>query len=319
MPPAEKTYTGRKRALKGPQKKKRIGIPRGLLFYRFGAMWKELLLRAGMEVVVSPRTTESIQNMGLNHSVCDLCLPVKVMFGHVGALKDDVDALFIPRYISIEQNAFMCPKFIGLPDMVRAAIRNAPPVIDPVMDIKNGSAQEFLVEMNRLLRMHRPDIDEQLQVLEMPFQRDFFFGEGDVTIAVTGRPYLVLDDYMNRGVIRYLNGLGMRVFYFIPDMFSVETTMNSLPKWVYWSMGKEVVTSVNSMLGNRDVAGIVNLVNSACGPDSFMIELINRFFDLEKKPCMTLTVDEHTSDVGLHTRVEAFVDMALKRKDMIRK
>lgn len=302
--------------MSGKKQIKRIGIPRALLFYRYGAMWKELLSRSSLEVVVSPRTTEAILGKGLSLSVCDLCLPVKTMFGHVSALKDDVDALFIPRYISVEQKAYMCPKFIGMPDMVRAAIRNAPQVIDPVMDIKNSSVQTFLQEMNDLLEIRNPDLDEQIRALEMPFQRDFFYGEGELTIAVTGRPYLVLDSYMNRGVVRYLNELGMRVFYFIPDMFSVETTMNRLHKWVYWTMGKEVVTSVNSMLGNRDICGIINLVNSACGPDSFMVELINRSFALEGKPYMTLTIDEHTSEVGLQTRIEAFVDMAVKRREI---
>jgi predicted nucleotide-binding protein (sugar kinase/HSP70/actin superfamily) len=291
----------------------RIGIPRALLYYRYGGIWKELLTAAGCEVIVSPRTTESIQNLGLGRSVCDLCLPVKVLFGHVCALKDDVDALFIPRYISVESKAFLCPKFIGLPDMVRAAIRNLPVIIDPVMDLKNGKRGEFIRDLNNQLGTGRADREAQQRIIEKPVRRDFFFGHGEMTVAVAGRPYLVLDDHMNKGIIRHLNELGIKAFYFIPDLFSVEKTMNSLPKWVYWSMGKEVVTSVNSMLNNRGVHGVINLVNSACGPDSFMVELINRSFDLGRKPYLSVTIDEHTSDVGLQTRIEAFLDMAMKR------
>lgn len=295
------------------KKIRRIGIPRGLLFYRYGDMWKKILESMGCEVVVSPPTTESISVQGMNYSVCDLCLPVKVFFGHAGVLKDDVDAIFVPRYISVEKSAYLCPKFIGLPDMVRAAIRNLPPVVDPVMNFKDGAIKGFISELNKLLRGGRADIAEQERILDMPVKREYFFGEGEVTIAVTGRPYLVLDNYMNKGIIRYLNSLGIEVFYFIPDMFSVEKTMNSLPKWVYWSMGKEAVTSVSAMLNNHNIDGIINLVNSACGPDSFMVELVERSFDLGKKPYMSLTIDEHTSDVGLQTRIEAFADMTVKR------
>ncbi|MEE9523922.1 MAG: acyl-CoA dehydratase activase-related protein [Thermodesulfovibrionales bacterium] len=292
---------------------KRIGIPRGLLYHRYGSIWKELLESMDYEVITSPRTTESIQNIGLSLSVCDLCLPIKVFFGHVSVLKDDVDAIFIPRYISVEKTSYTCPKFIGLPDMVRAAVRNLPPVIDPVMNLKTDSVTDFISELNGQLKVKRPDINEQLRILGLPVQRDHFFGEGDIIVALTGRPYLVFDNLMNKGIIRYLNSLGVKVFYFIPDLYSVERTMESLPKWVYWSMGKEVVTSVNSMLNNHNIHGIINLVNSACGPDSFMVELINRSFDLSKRSYMAITIDEHTSDVGIQTRIEAFLDMTLKR------
>ncbi|GBD98406.1 hypothetical protein BMS3Abin07_00420 [bacterium BMS3Abin07] len=295
---------------------KRIGIPRGLLYHRYGDIWKELLKSMGFEVITSPGTTESIRDIGLSLSVCDLCMPIKVFLGHVNVLKDSVDAVFIPRYISIEQGAYMCPKFIGLPDMVRAAIRNIPPVIDPVMNLKTGTIMDFVTELNKKLHFKTPDKDEQLRILGLPVKRDYFFGEGKITVVVTGRPYLVFDNIMNKGAIRYINSLGVRAFYFIPDLFSTEKTMDSLPKWVYWSMGKEVVTSVRSMLDNHDICGIINLVNSACGPDSFLVELITRSFDLGKKPYMAITIDEHTSDVGLQTRIEAFMDMTLKRKPL---
>ncbi len=291
----------------------RIGIPRSLLYHRYGSIWKELFQSMGYHVITSPGTTESIQNAGLSLSVCDLCLPIKTFFGHVSVLKDSVDALFIPRYIAVEEKAYMCPKFLGLPDMVRAAVRNIPPVIDPMMNLKAGAIDRFIDDLNRQLGLKRTDRSEQLRILGLPVKRDHFFGEGAITVALTGRPYLIFDKMMNKGVIKYLNTLGVKAFYYIPDMFSVERTMNSLPKWVYWSLGKEVVTSVHSMLTNPDIHGIINLVNSACGPDSFMVELTNRSFDLMKKPYMTITIDEHTSDVGLQTRIEAFLDMTVKR------
>ncbi|MGW8272958.1 MAG: 2-hydroxyacyl-CoA dehydratase, partial [Thermodesulfovibrionales bacterium] len=100
-------------------------------------------------------------------------------------------------------------------------------------------------------------------------------------------------------------------------LYSIERAMNDLPKWVYWTMGKEVVSSVVEMLANPAIDGIVNLVNASCGPDSFMIEIISRSLDLEAKPYMTLTIDEHASTSGLETRVEAFFDMVSMRKDAV--
>jgi predicted nucleotide-binding protein (sugar kinase/HSP70/actin superfamily) len=44
-----------------------------------------------------------------------------------------------------------------------------------------------------------------------------------------------------------------------------------------------------------------------------MVELISRSFDLRKRSYMAITIDEHTSDVGIQTRIEAFMDMTIKR------
>lgn len=292
----------------------RIGIPRGLLYYRYGGIWEEILRSCGFSVVLSPPTSEPVLGLGLSLSVSDLCLPVKAFLGHAAALRECVDALFVPRYISVEQTAYFCPKFIGLPDMVRAALRDAPQVIDPVMNVKKGGPKEFTRDLRRQLGLRGRDLSEQLRILAGPTRRSWTFGEGKLTVGVTGRSYLTLDSFLNKGVVRSLNAMDAKVFFHRPDLYSIERAMNDLPKWVYWTMGKEVVTSVAAMLANPEIDGIVNLVNASCGPDSFMVEMISRSLDLGGKPCMTLTVDEHTSSAGLETRIEALADMMTMRK-----
>jgi len=100
----------------------RVGIPRALLYYEFSPLWKAFLEELNLEVITSRETTDRVVKKGIGSTGGDLCLPVKTFLGHVHEIKDSVDFLFIPRYISIEEDAYMCPKFLGLPDMVRAAI-----------------------------------------------------------------------------------------------------------------------------------------------------------------------------------------------------
>ncbi len=40
--------------------KMKVGIPRGLLFYRFYALWKTFLEELGAEVVISPPTAKAL-------------------------------------------------------------------------------------------------------------------------------------------------------------------------------------------------------------------------------------------------------------------
>lgn len=121
------------------KKTMRIGVPRCLLFYKFYGHWKSFFDTLGFEVITSPMTTEAMLREGIRHSVSDLCLPVKSFFGHVFYLKEEVDCLFVPRYISIEKDAFMCPKCIGLPDVLKAVFPNLPKTLSPVLNVKEGT------------------------------------------------------------------------------------------------------------------------------------------------------------------------------------
>ena len=87
----------------------RVGIPRGLLFYRYFPLWKTFFEALDVEVIVSPPTTEATVRQGSKLLPGDLCLPVKIYFGHAESLKKEVDFLFVPRYISIESDSYMCP------------------------------------------------------------------------------------------------------------------------------------------------------------------------------------------------------------------
>ncbi len=296
----------------------RIGIPKGLLFYKFGELWQARLRAAGLEVVTSPSTNPEILEAGLKHSVCDLCLPVKVFFGHVHALKDDVDALFIPRGVRTEPDSYLCPKFIGLPDMVRAAIRRLPPVIDTEYNVKERSDEDFWKEVFAQIG-HKIQKTEEINS-PYPFCKDKKEDSEETerqarafSVGVAGRPYLVYDNYLNKGIIRHIRRLGIEVVFQTPSAEYIRETMDTLPKWIYWSMAKEVVASVRWMIESEEVDGIILLVNAGCGPDSFMTELIERTMDIQKKPYMSINIDEHTSDVGLQTRVEAFIDMIDRR------
>lgn len=105
----------------------RIGLPRGLLYYQYGLVWEKFLHKLGAEVVISGDTTKATLNHG---SVLDeVCLPVKVYFGHVYDLYKEVDYLFSPRLISVSARQYTCPKIIGMTDMLRSNFKNLPPII----------------------------------------------------------------------------------------------------------------------------------------------------------------------------------------------
>ena len=107
----------------------KIGIPRALLYYWYGPAWQAFLSAAGLEPVVSPPTNKAIMTAGLKAAVDEICLPVKVFIGHCLELQKNCDAILVPRLTSVARKEYTCPKFMGLPDMVRRLLPRTPVLI----------------------------------------------------------------------------------------------------------------------------------------------------------------------------------------------
>ncbi len=314
----------------------RIGIPRALLYYRYSDAWKALFEDLGYEVITSPETTEGIFKNGLRKSQSDLCLPVKAFLGHVDSLKDSVDFLFMPRYVSVEHDAYMCPKLIGLPDVVRACFRNLPRTITPMFHIKQdreNAAHEFARQIAEALSLKHPDVADVFikhfisgteegsgdlaaphHLLQDPSPEEKvratgIISEKKLNIGLVGRPYLLFDRYLGKNLFRFIRNLGANPVYIHPSEDEIKEAMTIIPKWVYWSMGKEVVASAHSFFKDDYIDGVINICSATCGPDAFTGDLIRKRLNARNKPYMSLSIDEHTSDVGIQTRLEAFTDM----------
>ena len=101
----------------------KIGIPRALLYYYYWPLWRTFFQELGFEVIESGNTTKELIDKGIKVSVSDICVPIKILNGHVlELLEHDVDYIFIPRMMNIRKGEYFCPKFMGLPDMVRYGI-----------------------------------------------------------------------------------------------------------------------------------------------------------------------------------------------------
>ncbi len=116
----------------------RIGIPRALAYYSFYPQWKTFFEELGAEVVLSPLTNKHIVNEGIRNTVTDACIPIKVYHGHVASLADKVDYIFVPRIVGLDHDATLCPKFLGLPDMIKSSVKGIPLLLTPRFDVRDG-------------------------------------------------------------------------------------------------------------------------------------------------------------------------------------
>lgn len=320
-----------------------IGIPRALAYYTYFPFWKTVLESLGRELVVSGTTNKAILDQGVSEATNDLCVPIKIFFGHVVQLKGQVDKIFVPRLVNVNQRYTFCPKFLGLPDMVEYGMKGLPPLFTLRIDLRKKIRGWF-----ELARMVADALDcsivsvfkglhqgRKVQALydslllegyTPPEAMEFMYkgqkgkvpGTGKKlvgTVAVLGYPYSLYDDYFNGNLLSTLKDMGVKVL--TPEMASpsdLYSQIRLLPKGLFWYFSNRVLGAGMYYLSEVNIDGIVHVSNFACGPDA----MVNKLLELEAKkyscPFLTISLDEHTGQAGIHTRLEAFVDMVRWRR-----
>ena len=315
----------------------RVGIPRGLLTYQYLPMWKTFLEALGAEVVISPPTTRQTLAEGVRRMVAETCLPVKVFCGHTVALAGQCDYLFIPSIKSVEPRVYNCSKLLGLPDMMRAVVPEAPPILEADIDVNQGKRALYRAiyslarpltwnpwrvreATRQAMEAHRRYLQEMVREKKTPPQALGFSSPEEeaphqLTVAIVGHPYIVHDDFITHRLLPRLKGLGVRVL--VPEMALEEEMTRAMAKLdgkAYWTYEAEVVGAGAYYLDQEEVDGAIGVAAFGCGPDSLMVDLVKRYAREKKRPFLALSLDEHSGEAGLLTRLEAFLDMIERKK-----
>ena len=323
----------------------KVGMPRALLYYQYYPMWKTFFEELGSELIVSPPTTQVMLLEGSSRVVADTCLPVKIFVGHVLSLVGKCDYIFIPAIRSVQEKVYNCSKFLGLPDMSRAVVPECPPILDTEIDINQGKRSLYqaiyqlgrhftwdpfkvkhaamaawqthlnYIELMATCKLTPPQAIERISgALEVEPEVESS-KTTSTTIAVVGHPYLLYDELISHHLINRLERTNNRVL--TPEMLSTEDLQSATTRLVsrpYWTYEDEVVGAGEHYL-NSGISGVIGLMTFGCGPDSLMMDMVQRRAAKEKTtPFMNLTVDEHTAEAGIVTRLEAFLDMIHRRK-----
>jgi len=308
-----------------------VGVPRALLFHEYGPLMLELLRRCGARAVLSPVTNKQILEAGLGICVDEACLPVKAFFGHAAYLAQRVDALFVPRFVSVERGAYICPKLMGLPDMVRARAPGSPRIIDPCIDMSRGlaktarsiaelapafgvSSTRLAIALTRSMRATSANADRRFD------DGRTGAGGGGVRIGVLGHDYNLNDPYISLDLVGKIRRLGAAPV--TAGAYSHKETARwerqrarRGAKRLFWTFGRRLLGAAYRWLDTGEVDGIVHLASFGCGPESFIAEVIqHEASERNLMPLMCVNIDEHSAEAGLSTRLEAFIDTVAMRK-----
>lgn len=324
--------------------KKTVGIPRSLLFYKYYPLWKVFLEELGYKTVLSDRTNSKIVEIGGNYAIDEICIPLKLYYGHVlNLLEKKVDYLFVPRYISTTFGTYMCPKFLGLPDMVRGTLDNLPPLIELEIDLRKKpkfySAYQLGTKLKhsafktmraydkavkaykkfRELMVEGLSFDQSLSVIKSKkwdFHPKKRAKKRAAKIALIGHGYNIHDTFINMNLLKKLAEMNTQVVTLenLPlEIFQKNTVISKTLK-NYWGNEEEILSAMSYLHKDKEIDGIIFICSFCCGPDSLIDEIITRDTKKLGIPYICLVLDEHSGQAGVITRIEAFVDMIIRKK-----
>jgi predicted CoA-substrate-specific enzyme activase len=307
-----------------------IGIPRALMvFYQQFPFWRTFFEKLGFTVVISKESDKSLVTKSIETITAETCLPVELMHGHViDLMEKGVDYIFLPFIVNGKQKEgnktfnCNCPWIQTYPFMVKAALRgkiDESKLLIPTLHFRffeRALVKEMTEYFSEKFGISKIEIRKAIlkaDTVQTSFEKRLIDCGNDVLnsipencrpVVLLGRPYNSTDQHLNLGLVEKL--INQNVMPIPLDMLDL-SSFNIFTNYrnMYWPNGQKVIAAAQFVAKNENLHAVY-LSNFRCGPDSFIWHYVTE--ELKGKPFLHLEVDEHSADVGMITRIEAFLE-----------
>ena len=321
---------------KEPEKvRKKIGLIRTMFFGETGPFWATFWAALGYEPLWSSPTNKSIIHRGCERVGSEFCFPIKAAHGHLLDLAEKKpDYIFLPSLVNLPSGGIneteapktpdsaACPYVQSLAYTAPAALNLDVPIINGPIFFGEGEKVLWnsLTDIVKSLGLSKAQVKEamhQAMLAQTAFNRRLTdkgaemlanLGPEDKAMVVVARPYNGFDPGLNLRLSQKLADLDVLG---IPMDFLPLDTNNGEAASHYWRYGQKI-TAAAELIAEDERLEALYISNFGCGPDSFIIHFFKH--RLSGKPFLEIEIDEHSSDVGAVTRLEAFLDSLAARK-----
>ncbi len=332
-----KTFSFAKRA---PKKTVTIGIPQTLYMMEYSALFQEFFQILGINVIVEKSSKKKLTR-GMAMINADFCAPMALSHGLFYALlKKDVDYIFFPTLINeqnyvnrlIREEPFIEKSsdayFCYYSSYGATIIDHLPGVnfknkiLSPKLKFNNipdGAAAKRLAgdltaylpnpasEIEAAFIQARQNFHNQKALWQKQGKAILSKNPGKMKILLLGRPYTLFDKQINLGIPGKLEAMGFDLI----NQTMLDLTVNQ-PKpdhlaTMHWYFGQEILIATEAAI-KSDTLYPIFLTCFRCSPDAYLITYFKQAMERAKKPYLILQLDDHASDIGYMTRIEAAID-----------
>ena len=305
-----------------------IGIPAALHLFEELSLWKRFFNNLSVRTITSENYHDSIKT-GKCLAGAEFCSPINSIFGHVVYLSDKSDYIFLPvllqsqeksrdaghycYYTQFSASLVYTLKINDIPDKCISPLLSFPKgkyhvaqkLFQCLKPVLGNRISYFSVynAFNEALSFY----GSQRKLFGEQFKKQFQPDKG-ISVVLLGRPYIIFSAALNKGIPDIFNKMGINLFY--QDMIASENTdqedISVLLKKVPWYFVTNILEASDIIANTRNLYPVL-ITAFKCAPDSFIIDYFKKIFNSCRKPYLILQIDEHDSNLGYETRIEAAV------------
>jgi len=319
--------TQRSRSAAGRTGKLKIGLPASLHLFEEIPLWEHFFSNLSIETISSESYAEPVKT-GKRLAGAEFCAPINAIYGHVVYLADKVDYIFLPVYLESREKPNNRERNFCYYTQFSASLiytlkdkgidkKCLSPFLNDANEIAHTSRELYTYLKPVCKELSRSQVKNAYEEavryhsnrknkLEELFLQNFK-SSGKLSVVLLGRPYVVLSKSLNKGIPDIFFGMGIDTYF--QDMIpgeDKENVDNYLLRKVPWHYAAQILEKAHAVASQKNLYPVL-VTAFKCAPDSFIIEYFKKIFSEYKKPYLILQIDEHDSNVGYETRIEAAI------------
>uniref|UniRef100_A0A7C6EGK5 Uncharacterized protein n=1 Tax=candidate division WOR-3 bacterium TaxID=2052148 RepID=A0A7C6EGK5_UNCW3 len=233
----------------------------------------------------------------------------------------------VSRSLKAMSRAFLCGWHkLNLLELVEAKARQM-----RAYELEKGSADRLL--NNYLSLIDQTNSITELARIKRQIIADFGkipadFSRQPLRVKIVGESYCVVEPFINFNLITRLGQMGILVEPFLTaarwlGFHSIRLGKNQLkairklarPYWRYCVGGEDENSIGHTILAAKQgFDGVIHLHPFACMPGTVVQPVLTKISQEYNIPVLSISLDEHTQEVGFYNRIEAFVELLARRR-----
>ncbi|EFK10006.1 putative CoA-substrate-specific enzyme activase [delta proteobacterium NaphS2] len=305
-----------------------IGIPAALHLFEDLPFWRKFFDALSIGTITSENYNDALK-VGKHVADAEFCAPIVALHGHVQYLMTRSDAVFLPFYLEKKASVRglrrqycyytqFAPSLISkqhgdhaekriLTPLIRYLHSTLHTKIELYNTLKAVTKAVKFLDVSKAYDTAREYQTSCLLKLKALYREELDSRNG-IHVVLLGRPYTALSKTMNKSIPDIFASLGIRVYYQDMLPYSQEETVpiQELLGRIHWRYAAEILTAAQVTATNERAYPVL-VTSFRCSPDAFVMDYFKEIMAAHHKPYLILQLDEHESNVGYETRIEAAI------------
>ncbi|MCX6245929.1 MAG: acyl-CoA dehydratase activase [Bacteroidetes bacterium] len=306
-----------------------IGLPAALHLFEELSLWKRFFANLSIRTLSSEHYIDPVRS-GKRIAGAEFCAPIDSMYGHAAFLAEKTDYIFLP--VSLEardKNGTTDRNYCYYTQYSASLIHTLKDkqipekLLSPLLNFSKGNKHVIrqlvaclhpvlgsLITPLKVKQAYEEALlftDLQKNKLFSLFKREFQ-PDSNISVILLGRPYVVLEKSLNKGIPDIFARMGIKTFS--QDMISPDELLPGetelLLRQIPWYFAARVLETATVAATTKNLYPVL-LTAFKCAPDSFITDYFKKILNHYRKPYLILQIDEHDSNVGYETRIEAAI------------